>query len=58
MSDHEQYQNVYEKALYPTIIKCRYNAGQNFYVIQCPRWSHAQHQSTIIDKNASIIYQE
>ena len=52
------YQNEYEKALYPNIIKYRYNAGQNFYVIQCPRWSSASYKSMVIDKNANIIYQE
>lgn len=52
------YQNEYEKVYYPNIITCRYNAGQNFYLIQCHPYSRASYKSIIIDKNATIIYQE
>lgn len=52
------YQDEYEKLYYPNLIQYRPNASQNFYLIQCPRWSYAEYHSVVIDKQANIIYKE
>lgn len=55
---YNNHSNIYAKKYWSNLIKCRYNAGQNFYVIKFPLYSECEYRYVVIDKNANIIYTE
>ena len=53
------YINVYRKAYFANVIKCRYNMGQTFYNIGNVWYRGTdENKVVVIDANANVVYKE